>query len=193
MSAIAGLIGKGGTIYMAADGASYRQNMIMRERQGKIIRYDRMLIGVAGYARLVNILKNPRASIAPLPEPTPDLCDYVVSKFVPWLQAVVEAAGAPRSDNDGSISVESVNCHLMIGAHGRLCLVGYDYGVIEPLTDYAAIGIGEEYALGSLFSTSSENGVMIQERTRAILALKAAAYFSPNVAGDIAIETLEKD
>lgn len=66
---------------------------------------------------------------------------------------------------------------FLFGYKGRLYEVDSDFQVGEPVAQYAAVGCGDEYAHGNLFSSTGKPEQRITQ------ALEAAAHFSCGVSG----------
>jgi ATP-dependent protease HslVU (ClpYQ) peptidase subunit len=75
---------------------------------------------------------------------------------------------------------------FLVAYLGQLFQVASDYQVGRPLDGFAAVGCGDDIALGALFASAHLSG-----RDRAELALRAAERFSAGVRAPFCIETLQ--
>ncbi|WP_422661698.1 hypothetical protein ACK8P5_26615 (plasmid) [Paenibacillus sp. EC2-1] len=100
--------------------------------------------------------------------------EYLVTKFVPKVINLFEHGGYSKNDS-GRKSAGT----FLLGYKDQLYKIDSDYQVGEALEGFDACGSGEDFALGSLYSTKDNEDPV--ERIR--LALQAAANFSVGVAG----------
>lgn len=68
------------------------------------------------------------------------------------------------------------NFEVLVGFEGKLFVIQSDFSVLETRGDYASVGSGQYYALGSLFSTSQ---LSRDPEWRLRLALMAAEKYDP--------------
>jgi hypothetical protein len=78
--------------------------------------------------------------------------------------------------------------HFLVGVRGRLFEIESDYQVGESLDGYAAIGSGDDVALGALFAT---HHLGMSPEQRLTLALEAAQHHITSVRAPFLIECLE--
>jgi len=175
---IVGLI-ENGIIYMGADsaGVSYPDIRIRKDR--KLFRKDNLLIGFTTSFRMGQIL---RYSFIP---PKYDFCidpfEYISTLFTDLVRDSLKKGGFASKDKE----VETGGCFL-VGFEKRLFCIHNDYQVSEYLEEnYDAVGCGENYALGSLYSTKGKDPM---ERIK--IALEAAGHFSAAIRGPFIFETL---
>ena len=93
-----------------------------------------------------------------------DVCNdlvmnFMITKFVPELRKITE-------NNE---------CFL-VGVRGRLFKIDRDFQVCENMDGYAAVGRGESYAIGSLYTSAKS-----KPKWRLQNALEAVAKFSGGV------------
>ena len=77
---------------------------------------------------------------------------------------------------------------LMVGYRGELYLIDEDFQVGQLGNNYAAIGVGGPFALGSLHETKNK-----KPEKRILRALAAAEEFSGAVCGPFSVAMLPKD
>lgn len=97
-----------------------------------------------------------------------------------WIDAVRECLkeGGYAATNSGK---EQGGCFL-VGYRGDLFQIDSDYQVGQASVGYAAIGCGDDIALGALHATAGQSA---ERRVRA--ALDAAAFHSAGVVGPYVI------
>jgi hypothetical protein len=97
----------------------------------------------------------------------------MVTDFVDGLRECFKRGGYSKiSDNEENGGT------FLVGHKGRLFTIDSDFQVGEQVEDYAAVGCGDDIALGSMYSTI---GKPVEERIRT--ALQAAEAFSTGVRG----------
>lgn len=103
------------------------------------------------------------------------LYEYLATNFVDELRNRLGLGGTRRVEN----GVESQGSAFLVGARGQLFMVMGDFQVGRTVDGYAAVGSGQEVAVGALHATA---GLRMTPRRRLTLALDAAAYFDSAVA-----------
>lgn len=98
-----------------------------------------------------------------------DPLGYLVSKAIPALRELVEQAGMP-GDEDGP----NLHGNVLVGFSGRLFVIQSDFAVLEVVRNYAAIGAGASFALGSFYSSNPKHPA----ESRVYAALYASAEHS---------------
>jgi len=146
-------------IYIGADSAISTENEI-RLYPYKLLQFKHCVIGVTGSLRVGNIVKKMKNSVKSFDE----LYDHLWDLF---LQHEV-LASQPQPVFQGA---------LLIIMENTIYEITSDFGYSQH-EDYAAIGSGAQYALGSLFSTRRHKNF----RQRLYTALEASSVFSPYVA-----------
>jgi ATP-dependent protease HslVU (ClpYQ) peptidase subunit len=111
-----------------------------------------------------------------------DPFNYVVSVLVPEYRRLLKAHGY----NGEYDSHNDVSGRFIIAIDGNLFAIDNDFQVIEPRDDYFAVGCGSEYALGSLYQTSTDKDTSIKDKV--IKALDCACYFSAGCGGEYTFE-----
>ena len=99
---------------------------------------------------------------------------YLVDKFIP---ALIQCY-----DNKGFLTKRenvSIGGTFLMGYKSKLYKIQGDFQVGESILDYDSCGCGEDFALGSMYSTKN----ITEPETRINIALNAAAEFSPGVGG----------
>lgn len=182
MTCIAALVEKG-KVYMGADSAGVAGYSIRVRSDSKVFRTGgdpEMLIGVCGSFRVRDLL---RYSFDPPAINTEDLTAYMVREFVEAVRVLMHNAGvAVKEDN-----VEDIPAAFIVGFQGRLFTIEDDYQVGETPEPYAAVGCGDDIALGALYATE---GSRLAPRERVLRALKASARYSGGVCAPFSVITL---
>lgn len=111
-----------------------------------------------------------------------DLFGYMVADFVPACRQVFELGGWAEV-RDG----RHTGGDFLVGHAGRLFCVYSDFQVAEQAADFSSVGCGAELARGALWATQGQ-----PMRSRAELALRAAAAMSAGVRGPFHFEELSR-
>jgi ATP-dependent protease HslVU (ClpYQ) peptidase subunit len=112
--------------------------------------------------------------------------EYLVTKFIPNVISLLEEGGYSKSING-----EKSGGEFLFGYKDRLYKIESDFQVAESLDSFDACGSGEEFALGSLYSTIDSNLSPIE---RVHKALKSASHFSVGVSAPFYIlNTLDNE
>ena len=168
MTVIIGLVDNN-TVLMGGDSAAVCNDSLTVLATKKVFRKGDFLFGVAGTFRVSQILEH-CFQIPPRLDSKSDM-GYLVSEFATAFQNEL----ATHMDvNDEQIQ----GWRILIGYRGNIYSLESNFQVIKADLDYYCVGSGEEYALGSLFSTK---GLPISADTRVLEALKASAHFCTSV------------
>ena len=172
MTCIVGLVRKG-RVYLGGDSAGVSGLDIVARKDTKVFFNGEFIMGFTSSFRMGQVLqydfKPPEIG-----DHDDDLMAFMVRKFIPAVRESFKEAGYVRVDSQR----ESGGCFL-VGVRGRLFQIDSDFQVGENLMGYAAVGCGEAYALGSLFTTGSDKTLKPEWRLQK--ALEAAANFSGGV------------
>ncbi|MCM3387205.1 hypothetical protein M3649_03550 [Ureibacillus chungkukjangi] len=107
---------------------------------------------------------------------------YMVRNFIPKVIRLFE---------DGKFDINGNNGGVFLIAHSKkLYRIDTDYQVIESKRNYSSCGCGEEFALGSLYSTEDSE---LNPQERITKALEAAEQFSVGVQRPFYIMNTEND
>jgi ATP-dependent protease HslVU (ClpYQ) peptidase subunit len=112
------------------------------------------------------------------PRPEGDLDRFMATTFIDAARTCLKGGGWARKEAE-----QEQAGTFLVGAHGRLFTVDSDYQVAEPADHYAAVGCGDELALGALHATKHLD---LRPRERLTAALSAADHHSAGVAGPYA-------
>lgn len=167
MSCVVGIKQKG-KIYLGADSCVTDAGRVLTLKDPKIFRRGEFLIGFCGDLRVGQLLKHTKIRGI-----------ETIENFVEFMKELFKKEGYIRKYKDKDCPAISTETEFIIAHKGRMYTVGEDLSIVEDSkNDYAAIGSGADFALGSLFATKNTR---ISSRKRLIRALKCSAYFDPGV------------
>jgi ATP-dependent protease HslVU (ClpYQ) peptidase subunit len=99
--------------------------------------------------------------------PKQDDMEYLCTTFIDHVRNLFDANGLGGEDDRGAIS----GGVFLVGYKAHLYEVHYEYQIFRSADGYAAIGSGQDFALGSLASTA----YLLDPEKRVAVALRAAA------------------
>ena len=172
MTAIVGLVHRG-AVHIGGDSAGVGPGWSSTVRaDAKVFRTGRYLMGFTDSFRMGQLLRY--ALDPPVPPTSPTrLEQHMATAFVDAVRACLSKGGwltrGAGREEGGS---------FLVGVSGHLFHVQGDFQVAQPADGYAAVGCGQDIALGSLYATA---GQLPGRRIRT--ALEAAAHFSAGVRG----------
>lgn len=165
----------GKTVWMGGDSAGVSGWDLTPRKDEKVYRRGEWLLGFTSSFRMGQLLGY-RLTIPPFDGDEPDMA-YMVGLFIDAVRDCLKTGGWAEKDKDR----ERGGCFLA-ACRGRIFRIDDDFQVGEPLTPYDAVGCGEAYAKGALFS----NGKLCPEN-RILQALNAAEAHSAGVRGPFII------
>jgi ATP-dependent protease HslVU (ClpYQ) peptidase subunit len=175
MTCIAGLV-HDGQVYIGGDSAGVGPGWDLTVRADeKVFKNGDFLFGFTTSFRMGQLLRY--VLTPPVPHEAQDVDQFMVGDFVDAVRACLKAGGFATKDKE-----QEGGGTFLVGYRGRLYVIHEDYQVARPVDAYAAVGAGNSFALGSLFS--SEGGAP-GERVRT--ALSAAEAHSAGVRGPFLI------
>jgi ATP-dependent protease HslVU (ClpYQ) peptidase subunit len=175
MTAIVGLV-DGGRVIIGGDSAGVAGLQSTERADVKVFNNGPYVMGFTTSFRMGQLLQY--ALVPPKP-PRRDVFGFMVTEFIDAVRDCLKSGGYASKDSD----VESGGTFL-VGVHGSLYEIGSDYQVGIPADGYAAVGCGDDVALGALFATRGSD-LTAEERVTA--ALLAAAHHSAGVRGPFAL------
>lgn len=163
-----------GEVIIGGDSAAtsgYNSSIIS---SSKVFSCGEMVIGFAGSARGGSLLKNHLSNhIRPLyDESNEDISSYMEAEFPESVRNMF----AMHGHNERDAGVDSSTTQALIGVRGRLFVLYGDYAVIEKAGKYNAIGSGQDFAMGSLFTTWDIEEISAQEKLE--IALYSACEYT---------------
>jgi ATP-dependent protease HslVU (ClpYQ) peptidase subunit len=170
MTAIVGLV-QAGTVYIGGDSAGVAGMTLTVRADTKVFRKKRYLFGFTTSFRMGQLI---RYSLT-LPKPTGDLEAFMATAFVDAVRECLKTGGWASKENE-----REEGGTFLVGVRGQLFTIHGDYQVARAADGFAAVGCGDEIALGALFATA---GADLSPRRRVLTALRAAERFSAGVRG----------
>jgi ATP-dependent protease HslVU (ClpYQ) peptidase subunit len=170
MTAIVGLA-SGGAVFIGGDSAGVSGLDLSVRADAKVFRKRGYLFGFTTSFRMGQLI---RYSLD-LPKPKGDLDTFMATRFIDGLRDCLKAGGWARKENE-----REEGGTFLVGVRGRLFAVYDDYQVAQAADGFAAVGCGDQVALGALYATAGTN---MKPRKRVKVALAAAERFSAGVRG----------
>lgn len=117
----------------------------------------------------------------------PDVCleEYMVCSVSEAIRNSLKAAGSVRIAD----SVETMDSVFLVAFRNELFAIYSDFSVIRSSDPFAAIGSGEDLALGSLYTSPPD----MDPTQRVLKALEAAAKFNAGVKAPFTVKTFETE
>lgn len=171
MTCIVGIAHKG-KVYLGGDSAGVSGLDITVRKDKKVFQNGEFVMGFTSSFRMGQILQY---TFVP-PEVTiedDDMMAYMVKKFIPAVRKCFKDEGYSAIESNR----EKGGCFL-VGVRGRLFQIDTDFQVGEHLNSIAAVGCGEGYAYGALYTLQSGKADVEEKLEK---ALEAAAFFSGGV------------
>jgi hypothetical protein len=176
MTAIAGLI-HDGKVYIGGDSAGIAGWDLSIRADPKVFTVGPYVMGFTTSFRMGQLL---RFAFDP-PEHHEDVAveRFMVTTFIDAVRACLSAGGYATKASE-----REAGGTFLVGYRGRLWSISDDYQVGEPLYGIAAVGCGDNQALGSLHTSQEWPDPVRRLRT----ALDAAERYSAGVRGPFTIE-----
>lgn len=168
MTAIVGLV-HNGEVHIGGDSAGVGGYRLTVRADMKVFRNGPYLFGFTTSFRMGQLI---RWSLS-APEPDGDLERFMCTTFIDAVRECLKAGGFAKKNLE-----QEEGGTFLVGVAGRLFTVHSDYQVGEAADGYAAVGCGDELALGALFATEQ---TQLSPQERLELALEAAERFSAGV------------
>lgn len=156
-------------VLLGADSAVSDGDLTIRTRTSKLIRKGKatVVFGVAGYLRDITLLRS-GLELPAFDSGSPER--YVERVMVPALRFLIEDV-----EQGAGITINGEHsdwvAEILVGVGGELITIDPRMGVLR-WGDYAAIGSGQQYALGALHDKSGD------PRSRVKRALEAAGEWA---------------
>ncbi len=171
MTCIVGLV-HNGVVYIGADSAGVAGLSLTVRADKKVFQNGEFLMGFTTSFRMGQLLRyslNP-----PRRHPDDDIHQYMVVDFINAIRDCLKSGGwASKKDESEEGGT------FLVGYAGHLFTVDSDYQVGRPEDSFAAVGSGQNIALGALFATQGQDN----PRDRVLTALRAAERFNAGVRG----------
>lgn len=169
MTAIAALVDREtGLTVMGGDAALVTGYEVVVNDSPKVFHNESYLMGGAGSFRANQVIEHVFR-----PPSFPHMSDlgslrFMVSTFVPSLRVCLIENGVMSASD-----IKLENYCMLVACGSHLYMIDSDFQVAEYTGGFASIGVGREYAVGSMYSTKGQDQY---ERVR--VALMAAAEFN---------------
>lgn len=185
MTCIVGLEHEG-RVWMGGDSAGTREGDMALRILGdvKIFFVKDVLFGSSGSRRINQLL---RFSLKIPHQKVKDDYRYLCTDLINAIRVCLKGGGNSGTEEHGE---EEMEANVLTGYRGHLYNIETDYSVVTMANiGFDACGSGENYALGSLFSTQETK---LSPEKRITLALTTASYFSAGVAPPFSIMVSKK-
>ncbi len=161
-------------VYMGADSAGVAGLDIYIRKDPKIFEVGDFIIGCTTSYRMIQLLM---FSFKP-PEIKPDIdmYEYMCTGFIESIRKLFKRKGYAKIESN-----EEEGGTFIVAYKDRMFIVQGDYQVAEYANDMAAVGCGDNYALGSLHTSMKLSKGDIKPKQIIKDALSAAAHFSAGV------------
>ena len=174
-----------GILYFGGDSISVSSYNKTINRDSKVFKRQRILFGTTGPLRLRNLLQY-RLEIPEYLASESDPMTYLTHGFLDAVKECFKDNGFEQEEK-GRHRFEG---RFLLGFEDEFYEIGSEYDICRPAGSYCAIGVGEEYAYGSLHATEQMSMEPLQ---RLQMALEAAACYNTDVAGPFTFVTSEDD
>lgn len=178
MTAIVGLARRG-KVYIGGDSAGVGGLSLTVRADAKVFRKGRYLFGFTTSFRMGQLIRYSLAA----PKPKGDLEAFMTTKFVDSLRKCLKDGGWARTEDE-----REEGGTFLVGVQGQLFTIHADYQVARSVDGFAAVGCGDDIALGALYATKGR-GMKPQARVK--VALSAAERFSAGVRGPFVCQKLK--
>lgn len=163
-----------GKVYMGGDSLELCGLDI--ERAPKVFVSGEFIVGSTGSVRFGQLIEFNLF----YPERTDGDSDmgYIVQRLIPAIRQCAKDHGYTKIESN----VEKLKDILLIGYRGKIYKIHSDFSVQHPSRLFCAVGCGEDFALGAMFTLTSHKSVADVERN-ILSALKTAGEFCAGVSG----------
>lgn len=177
MTCIVGIIDNDNNgVVIGGDSAAVDGYDIILRKDPKVFKNGDFIIGCTSSFRMIQIL---RFGINfPEINRNQDIYEYMCTDFIETIRRGFKNKGFEMKYDDG----QDKGGTFIVGYKNRLFKIYSDFQVEESLSGYGACGIGESYALGSLYTSKETNKIKAVKE-----ALECAANFSTGVSGPFII------
>ena len=186
MTCIVGLEYEDGVI-IGCDAAAVTGSLKMITTTPKVFRLQNLLIGYTWSFRMGQVLQY--AKDIPDLTNTNSNYEYLVSDFVPFVRSLFKDAGIMKVEN----SVEEGG-QFLVGIRGQLFEINSDFCVLRYEDGFNAVGSGQSYALGALYSRSGRflSTPNLEWKKKLVeIGLETAEHFCTTVSSPFKIMVLE--
>jgi ATP-dependent protease HslVU (ClpYQ) peptidase subunit len=161
-------------VIIGGDSAGVAGLTIHSRRDPKVFKTGPFIMGFTSSFRMGQLLMS-SAFKPPKQKKNQSDYDFMVTTFVDTLKECYEKGGFIQKYKDG----DDMGGTFLVGYKGELYMVENDFQIAINHDNYMAVGCGERYAEGVMFSLKD---MEISGADKINIALSAAAYFSGGVA-----------
>ena len=170
--------------FIGADSSAVMGDEIFKRSDEKVFVNGPMIFGFAGSFRMGQILRY--SFEVPKQSKKKDDYEYLCTDFVDDLMKCFTKKGFATVEDNVIIGGT-----FLMGYKGNLYEVGPDFQVGKDLVNYAAIGVGEQFARGALYILDQDGELPTEQKV--YMALEAAEEFSSSVTSPFSIMKLSAD
>jgi ATP-dependent protease HslVU (ClpYQ) peptidase subunit len=182
MTCIVGLIDKeNNKVYIGGDSAGVAGLSISIRKDPKVFKRGNFIFGFTSSFRMGQLLMCGEMDLKKQKN-NEDTYVYMVTTFIESIRHLFKEGGYSVIDNN-----EESGGTFLVGYKNRLFCVESDFQVGEVFDEYYSVGCGENYALGSLYTTK---GTLLTPQERINKALSAAEYHNGGVRAPFNIVSL---
>lgn len=182
MTAIVGME-ENGMVWIGGDSAAASGWRVRKSALPKVFKVGPFLIGYTSSFRMGQLLEH-HLEVAPQDDTHQSDLAYLVREFIPVVRDLLKSGGYTTIENNS----ESGGFFLL-GYNGRLYEVNSDFQVNHYTDGFAALGCGEDFALGAL-SALLDTSPDMPARDKVTIALDAATRLSGGVTPPYIIEAI---
>lgn len=182
MTCIVG-VEKDGHVWIGGDSAGVNGSLnIHTRRDEKVFKKEEFVMGFTTSFRMGQLL---RYEFEPPDHSSKkDEMGYLVGPFVDAMRECFRASGYLQRED----TLQEYGGTFLLGYRGKLYQICDDFQIAHTFDGYAAVGCGQDVALGSLYATRDEHDPV----KRLTAALEAAAHFSAGVRAPFNIVTTKE-
>lgn len=181
MTCIVGISDEHG-VTIGGDSAGVAGLSIVTRSDPKVFTVGDLLIGYTSSFRMGQLLRF-NLDVPERSENERDDYRWLVRALVPAIRSTLRDGGFARTNNG-----EEHGGIFLVGYRGTLYEIESDYQVGIPADGYAAVGCGQDLALGSLHGTADRSA-----SDRIDMALRAAEYHSAGVRAPFVVKTQPRE
>jgi len=172
MTCIVGIVDKKSkTVIIGGDSASSGGSNIFVRTDPKVFKNGDFIFGCTSSWRMMQLL---RFSFKQPEIKTEDIYEYMCTDFIGEVRRCFAAGGYLQKDDDG----QERGGFFLVGYKNRLFRVEGDFQVGENLNGTDAVGCGDNFALGALYSLLKTD---YSAEEKALKALEAAEFLALGV------------
>lgn len=174
MTCIVGLVHEG-NVYIGGDSAGVAGLDLTIRADQKVWRSGEFVYGFTTSFRMGQLLRYKFDPPEQLPSQQTE--EYMVGPFIDGVRRCLKDGGWLEAKNN-----QETGGRFLVGYRSRLFVIDSDFQVGETVDQFAAVGCGQAYAIGSLATSEGT------ARSRVKQALEVASRFSVGVRGPFTVE-----